>query len=421
MSADSDLVLRNLLDACDRGRPLSDIHDRLRVEVGRLGCPECGGTGARGCGAGWHDGKPDAPSPLGEPTAVPTRPTREQATQALLDATEAISAYINAGGADGCLDSANVIGIWSTDGRQARITQGDLRRIAEVRAALLAGEGTAQPDPDGWIEVTPDALTRACDRAHASPNAAEVGHREGFCLACAELRVAMSGASGEGTAAPDHDHDRQLAHLVDEWGCRGVMLKLLADLTDDQALELLAVVRSNVVGHRASGEGTASLVPQQPDREQVRAVIAGEPSAAYDPGDEWLKQAEYDPLIDGAVWNLDVEGLTDAVMALLASSRPPPQPDPPVTVTYTNWQGETAERHIIPVGLWWGVTEWHPRSGWLLDAWDVDRQAMRSFSLNGFDLAKVVPIRFDEWLPSGSPAETGEDDTAGGHPGGDSE
>lgn len=34
-------------------------------------CPECGGTGARGCGAGWHDGKPDAPSPLDQtPTLV---------------------------------------------------------------------------------------------------------------------------------------------------------------------------------------------------------------------------------------------------------------------------------------------------------------------------------------------------------------
>lgn len=31
------VTLRNLLDACDRGRPLADITDRLRVEVGRLG------------------------------------------------------------------------------------------------------------------------------------------------------------------------------------------------------------------------------------------------------------------------------------------------------------------------------------------------------------------------------------------------
>lgn len=35
----AETVLRNLLDACDRGRPLSDIADRLRVEVGRLDEP----------------------------------------------------------------------------------------------------------------------------------------------------------------------------------------------------------------------------------------------------------------------------------------------------------------------------------------------------------------------------------------------
>lgn len=32
-------------------------------------CPECGGRGLRGCGAAWHDGKPDnAPSPANEAT-----------------------------------------------------------------------------------------------------------------------------------------------------------------------------------------------------------------------------------------------------------------------------------------------------------------------------------------------------------------
>lgn len=102
------------------------------MTVTSSGCPECGGTGARGCGAGWHDGKPDAPSPLdeptelidvavshsrwlrhngyvqpadcmdrlcellvlvtgrltGEPTAAPTRPTREQIEQAIAGALD---------------------------------------------------------------------------------------------------------------------------------------------------------------------------------------------------------------------------------------------------------------------------------------------------------------------------------------------
>lgn len=54
---------------------------------------------------------------------------------------------------------------------------------------------------DGWTEVEPDWLTRACDRAHASPRAAEVGHRDGFCLACAELRAVL----GEPTWVDRHE------------------------------------------------------------------------------------------------------------------------------------------------------------------------------------------------------------------------
>jgi hypothetical protein len=64
----------------------------------------------------------------------------------------------------------------------------------------------AAPDPQGadeptWTEVAPDRLARVCDRAHASPHAAEVGHRSGFCLACAEIRVALA------VGAPDEPTD----------------------------------------------------------------------------------------------------------------------------------------------------------------------------------------------------------------------
>jgi hypothetical protein len=52
-----------------------------------------------------------------------------------------------------------------------------------------------------WGESDPtlpeDMVTRLCDTAHAAQNAERVGHRDGFCLACAEITVAYSTIVGE--------------------------------------------------------------------------------------------------------------------------------------------------------------------------------------------------------------------------------
>jgi predicted DNA-binding transcriptional regulator YafY len=52
-----------------------------------------------------------------------------------------------------------------------------------------------------------------------------------------------------------------------------------------------------------------------------------------------------------------------------------------VTINYTNWQEETEDRHIIPLELFFGKTEWHPEEQWLLRALDLDKNAERSFAL----------------------------------------
>jgi predicted DNA-binding transcriptional regulator YafY len=52
-----------------------------------------------------------------------------------------------------------------------------------------------------------------------------------------------------------------------------------------------------------------------------------------------------------------------------------------VTVTYRNYRGETAERSIIPIRIWFGSTEWHPGEQWFLDAFDVNKNAVRSLAL----------------------------------------
>lgn len=50
-------------------------------------------------------------------------------------------------------------------------------------------------------------------------------------------------------------------------------------------------------------------------------------------------------------------------------------------VLYKNWRGETAERLIRPIKIWFGSTEWHPEKQWLLTALDIDKQVERDFAL----------------------------------------
>jgi hypothetical protein len=72
--------------------------------------------------------------------------------------------------------------------------------------------------------------------------------------------------------------------------------------------------------------------------------------------------------------------------------QPAPGPTREQTVTYTNWRGERAERRIIPARLWYGVTEWHPEPGWLLDATDLDKRERRTFALSGFDNTTTLAL-----------------------------
>jgi predicted DNA-binding transcriptional regulator YafY len=52
-----------------------------------------------------------------------------------------------------------------------------------------------------------------------------------------------------------------------------------------------------------------------------------------------------------------------------------------VHIDYTNWKGDRSWRRITPRGIRFGTTDYHPDACWLLDAFDLDKQAMRSFAL----------------------------------------
>lgn len=57
--------------------------------------------------------------------------------------------------------------------------------------------------------------------------------------------------------------------------------------------------------------------------------------------------------------------------------------DPALTVRidYVNWRGERAVRTIVPRRLYFGEVDWHDGAQWLLDAWDVEKAAIRSFAV----------------------------------------
>lgn len=61
------------------------------------------------------------------------------------------------------------------------------------------------------------------------------------------------------------------------------------------------------------------------------------------------------------------------------------------TLTYTNWRGETSERELHLVRIWWGETEWHPEPQLLLSAFDYEKDAYRDFAINDFSFQADIP------------------------------
>lgn len=88
-------------------------------------------------------------------------------------------------------------------------------------------------------------------------------------------------------------------------------------------------------------------------------------------------------------WSTEMVGAEVLLVPRAARSSAPAQADPsapqdvPTAFSYTNWRGETSVRHVIPKGIRYAATEWHPEPQWLLDAFDIDRAADRSFAFSG--------------------------------------
>jgi hypothetical protein len=67
------------------------------------------------------------------------------------------------------------------------------------------------------------------------------------------------------------------------------------------------------------------------------------------------------------------------------------QEDAPIQVNYTNWKGAVRLREIVPVGLRYGDSPYHPGKQWLLEALDPEDGKIKDFSLNTcvFDLNRL--------------------------------
>lgn len=52
-----------------------------------------------------------------------------------------------------------------------------------------------------------------------------------------------------------------------------------------------------------------------------------------------------------------------------------------IKVRYNNWKNEIGVRTIIPQKIWYGHTEYHSDSQWLMDVWDVEKDAQRTYAM----------------------------------------
>jgi predicted DNA-binding transcriptional regulator YafY len=54
-----------------------------------------------------------------------------------------------------------------------------------------------------------------------------------------------------------------------------------------------------------------------------------------------------------------------------------------VEIGYINHRSVRSFRRVEPLRLWFGSVKWHPGPQWIMEAFDLEKQANRSFAMNG--------------------------------------
>ncbi len=52
-----------------------------------------------------------------------------------------------------------------------------------------------------------------------------------------------------------------------------------------------------------------------------------------------------------------------------------------IRILYRNYRGEVAIRRIKPRAIYWGSNEHHKPYQWLLDCYDLDKEAARTYAM----------------------------------------
>jgi len=50
-------------------------------------------------------------------------------------------------------------------------------------------------------------------------------------------------------------------------------------------------------------------------------------------------------------------------------------------VVYKNYRGEKSIRHVLPLRIWYGSTEWHKKEQWLMEVYDLEKRSKRDYAL----------------------------------------
>lgn len=62
-----------------------------------------------------------------------------------------------------------------------------------------------------------------------------------------------------------------------------------------------------------------------------------------------------------------------------------------IYMRYRNWRGELSVRHVSPISLRHGSSEWRPKPQWLMRAYDHDKAAEREFALLDCEFINATP------------------------------